>query len=446
MLTAVYILLLIKYAFAENQSPGCNYAATAGHFYPIGACDKLKTVGDIDTTYYAFRFICEGEDVYKYEYDTDEYCDGEPTSSAVYTDNLDSFECDLSVCTYSNGCSYTGCYNNETDSCQECYDNKLDYDRHCFPVITNHCHGNIGSILKLDTCSNGVFTENLYFGDNCTDTYLIDTIDSGGEVEANNCFDDAYYEADCVARLLPQCNYAATGTHYYPINACDRTEKTTESGIEYFSFDYVCNGKDVYRNEYDGSDFCKGTPTSTTKVNALLEHYECDLSACKYADSCALTLNECNSNSCDYDQHCLPTIVNNCIGNENELLFLATCDENGLTENFYFGDSCETALFSENFNGDETDCGKDTFSKVQCVDPADSTPITYNMDTECTKSPTYAPTTNEPTTNKPTSNEPTYAPTSKTSSPTTEEAAGGGVNQLSFFMSILFVISIILIN
>eukprot|EP01083_Nonionella_stella_P190868 706826_1 len=271
----ISLLLLTNYAYSQT-SPECNYVATDTHVYPIGACDKTKTISGNTSTYSSFKFVCEAGYVFKYEYNTDEYCHGESISSTNFTDQLQEFECNSPyLCDYSEHCSYTGCYNSSANSCSACSETTTIWDRHCIPILIDHCMSTPDGNLTYNECLVGVLTSDYYSGANCSDdTSLYNTMIIGGDETANNCFDTAYHTAECYSHAIPACNYVTTidswQPHFYPIGACDTTKSTDtiSKTITYTAFKYMCNNNDIYKYEYNTSDYCQGTAISETLVNA----------------------------------------------------------------------------------------------------------------------------------------------------------------------------------
>ncbi len=74
--------------------------------YPINACHTTKSTTDSIVTYSAFKYTCDAAgDVYKYEYDTGDYCKGTPISTTNRVNaELSHYECNLNDCQFADLC------------------------------------------------------------------------------------------------------------------------------------------------------------------------------------------------------------------------------------------------------------------------------------------------------------------------------------------------------
>eukprot|EP01084_Bolivina_argentea_P221492 375125_1 len=367
-------ILAINYVSAEEvMSPTCNFASDDYHVYPIDACTKEKS-GSI---YSAFKYVCYGNNqVYNLTYNTPQYCDGPIVSSIRVTDELSGYKCDSTLCSHAETCAITGCATN--GNCTECATNPNNYDLHCLPWVTGHCTGLINQLLIKDECINGINTQSYYsVVDNCDgpDVFNIPT-------EDNSCIDDTYYTVECNSELLlPQCNYVATDFKYYPINACHTKRNINNEIISYSAFKYVCIGENVYKYEYNTNEYCDGSIIASIKQNEILEHFECDLNDCKYANKCVLegcdyNCNECELNGNNFNEECSPVIYNECYGHKSEVLRNIVCQRRPgpmndlLIDNVYWGNQCiddgETFLiYSEEFGGNNN-CTNNQLTSVDC--------------------------------------------------------------------------------
>jgi len=200
--------------------------------------------------------------------------------------------------------------------------------------------------------------------------------------------------------IEPECNYAATAAHYYPIDVCDSTRNNSVST----SFKYICNEDgEVEKYMYETFD-CVGSPSDIDMnvTETELEHYKCDSVDCDYAIGCSFskcansndtTCSKCaaetyQNNLENYFTHCFPSITGECIGDDLGLLLYDECENGLLTGKYFFDGSCDgNATWEEYYGGDDsaTYCQGDKYYVVKCFQPSTTTyPITTNMDSTTT--------------------------------------------------------------
>jgi len=174
------LFLTIDYVMSQVTEPDCNFAADGTHNYPIGACVR-RSAG-------SFKYICDNEDVVKYEYN-DNDCNGQRTT--ITSDDglvLQNSECGKGSCTYSEQCNFAGC----ADDCSDCIANPDAFDIHCLPWIEDDCTGADGLLIK-DECVNGANEQGFYFGvDNCDGEPIFTEAVTDGECALNK-----YYTVTC---------------------------------------------------------------------------------------------------------------------------------------------------------------------------------------------------------------------------------------------------------
>jgi len=393
-----------KYAYYTvdcnpNQvAPECNYAEANFHFYPIGACetDVNATSGEI----ISFKYLCNDNEIEMNIYHTYD-CYGEPNATITNQTELASlgledWQCrsNNGDCSYAVGCSFSDCGGSGCESCSGSDIQTLaeTQDTHCLPYITNECFG-VPDFKHQSVCSNGgkysELTESFYFGSECNDdNYGYGDVFGG---RSDTCRDDNgddiynYYQIDCEPEVIqPECNYAATGFHFYAINACD-SYNTVMNGTSYkSSFKYVCTDDgDIEKYSYSTLN-CEGEADDVSIAD--VEHHQCKAARdCNYAtvcsyDDCSANVNDTTCSICseanyidnygeDHSSHCFPYITDGCYGLKDELIYSTTCMNNEFTEGFYYGRECtdDTYQFGFGYGGINSTCQYGTYYEVECV-------------------------------------------------------------------------------